>query len=275
MAFSRIWLISAAASAALGACTTMEAGGPGAAAQATASVYAGKTVLDAAIEAAGGEAALSKVQELYWTGTAKVTAADKVTDLGVAMIVRPFLNARFSSWPAADGPKKARTTQVEQGKAWDINKTTWTPMPDAQAKHENQVMGLYSFMLLTPLKSADATVKEQPVAKDGSRAIQVILHGQAVELEFNTTGKLVRAGGSVADPKGGPDIAQIATFSGEVISNGVKWPQHISIAQNGATVYEVDIAKFEASPTKVVRPMEQSMQYDQTKVVPGAGADAG
>lgn len=274
-AFSKTWLMSAAAFAALGACTTMEASGPGAMAQATGGVYAGKSVLDAAIDAAGGEAALSKVQELYWTGTAKVTAADKVTDLGVATIVRPFQNARFSSWPVADGAKKARTIQIEQGKAWDINKTTWIPMPDAQAKNENEQMGLYSFMLLTPLKSADAKVTEEPAAKDGARAIKATYHDQTIELAFDASGKLVRASGNVADPKGGADIAQVATFSGEVISDGVKWPQHIAITQNGAPFYEVDITKFEASPTKVVRPMEQSMQYDQTKVVPGAGADAG
>ena len=273
-AFSRIWLMSAAAVAALGACATMEASGPGAMAQMSSGVYAGKSVLDAAIEAAGGEAALSKVQEVYWTGTAKVTAADKVTDIGVETVVRPFQTARFASWPAADGPKKARTIQVEQGKAWDINKTTWSPMPDAQAKNENQQMGLYSLMLLTPLKSADATVKEQPAGKDGSRAVQVTYHGQAIEMQFDASGKLVQAAGAVADPKGGADIAQIATFSGEVVSNGVKWPQHIAITQNGAPFYEIDITKFEASPTKVVRPMAQSMQYDQKKVVPG-GADAG
>ena len=88
MAFSRTWLMSAAALAALGACTTVDASGPGAATQPAASgAYAGKSTLDAAIEAAGGEAALSKVQELYWTGTAKMTAADKVTELGVATIV--------------------------------------------------------------------------------------------------------------------------------------------------------------------------------------------
>ncbi|MEQ1781149.1 MAG: hypothetical protein ABMA14_07310 [Hyphomonadaceae bacterium] len=271
MAFCKTILMSAATLVALGACTTVEGNGPGAA---VTGVYAGKSVLDAAIEAAGGEAALSKVQELYWTGTAKVTAPDKVTDLGTATIVRPFLNARFSSWPTADGPKKARTIQVEQGKAWDVNKTTWTPMPEPQAKNENQQMGLYSFMLLTPLKSADATVKEQPVGADGTRAIQATYKGQGIELEFDANAKLVRAGGTVADPKGGPDIVQIATFSGEVVSNGVKWPQHIAITQNGAPFFEVDIAKFEASPTKVIRPLEQSLQYDQKKVVPGA-ADAG
>lgn len=271
MAFSRTFLISAVALAALGACTTTEAAGP---AQ-PSGVYAGKSVLDAAIDAAGGQQALAKVQELYWTGEAKVAAADgKTVELGVATVVRPFLNARYSSWPKADGPKKARTIQVEQGKAWDVNRVTWTPMPEAQAKNENQQMGLYSVMLLAPLKSADAQVSELPAAADGSRTIKATYHGQTVELAFDANAKLVRASTAVADPKGGADIAQVATFSGEVTDNGVKWPKHITITQNGAPFYEVEIAKFEASPTKVVRPMEQSMQYEQGKATPGE-ADAG
>lgn len=273
MAFCRTLLMSAAALAALGACTTMDAG-PGATALAASGVYAGKSVLDAAIDAAGGQDALAKVVELYWTGDAKVTAADKVSEQGVATVVRPFLNARYSSWPKADGPKKARTTQVEQGKAWDVNKVTWTPMPEAQAKSENELLGLYSFMLLAPLKSADAAVIELPAAADGGRAIKATYHGQTIELAFDADAKLVRASGTVTDPKGGADIAQVATFSGEVSNNGVKWPKHIAITHNGAAAYEVDITKFEASPTKVVRPMEQSMQYEQGKATPGE-ADAG
>lgn len=272
MAISRLALISAAALAVLGACTTTE--GPGAAAPA-AGVYAGKSVLDAAIAAAGGQDALSKVQELYWIGEAKVAAADgKTSEQGVANVVRPFLNARYSIWPKADGPKKARTTQVEQGKAWDVNHVTWTPMPEAQAKNENQQMGLYSTMLLAPLKSADASVTELPAAADGTRAIKATYHGQTIELGFDANAKLVRASTAVADPKGGADITQVATFSGEIANNGVKWPKHIAVTQNGAPYFEVDITKFEALPQKTVRPMEQSMQYEPGKSTP-SGADAG
>lgn len=274
MAFSRLALMSAAALAVLGACTTTEAGGPNATAQAS-SIYAGRSVLDAAIDAAGGQDALGKVQELYWNGEARMAGADgKTSEAGIATVVRPFLNARYSSWPKADGPKKARTTQVEQGKAWDVNRVTWTPVPEAQAKHENQQMGLYSFMLLAPLKAADASVTELPAAADGARSVKATYHGQTVELAFDANAKLIRASTAVADPKGGPDIAQVTTFSGEVTDHGVKWPKHMTITRNGAPYADIEIAKFEALPQKTVRPMEQSMQYDPTQVVPGSG-DAG
>ena len=44
-----------------------------------ASAYAGKSVLDAAIAAAGGEAALAQVKEIEWTGTATINAGGKTT----------------------------------------------------------------------------------------------------------------------------------------------------------------------------------------------------
>jgi hypothetical protein len=271
MAFTKSGLMAAAALIALGACATaapMED-------QAATGIYAGKSVLDVGMEAAGGEAALGKVKELYWTGHARTTAADKVTEVEVATVIRPFENARFTSWAKAAGPKKGRTLQIEQGKAWDVNRVVWTPLPEAQAQNENELLGFYSAMLLAPLKSAGATVTEQPAAADGARAIQATVHGQTIELAFDAAGKLVRASGNVADPKGGAAIAQVATFSGEVESNGVKWPKTISITHNGAPFYDLEITHFEALAAKVVRPLEQSMQYDPKAVVPGEGGDAG
>ncbi|MCC6826772.1 MAG: hypothetical protein IT550_00890, partial [Novosphingobium sp.] len=88
MAISKSMLASVALLAALGACATAADAPP--AAVADAGVYAGKSVLDAGIEAAGGEAALSKVKEIYITGTAKVTVEGATTEQNIAMLVRPF-----------------------------------------------------------------------------------------------------------------------------------------------------------------------------------------
>ncbi|HEY7797186.1 MAG TPA: hypothetical protein VIA80_00355, partial [Hyphomonadaceae bacterium] len=244
---------------ALAACASMQDGSTGAAA--TADVYAGKSVLDAAIEAAGGEAALSKVKEIDWTGSATVNAEGKTTEIEVQTIVRPLTYARTTSWPKAEGEKAARTIQVEFGRAWTVNRVTWTPMAEAEAAHENQQYALYGLMLLTPLKDASATVKEAPVGSDGTRAIQVT-HPKAAptELEFDASGKLVRAGFTVRNPKGGADIVQIAKFSGEVVSNGVKWPKRITIEQNGAPYFDLTIATFEARPNFAVIPLKHTLE---------------
>lgn len=239
------------------------------ASQATAapSVYAGRSVLDVAIEAAGGEAALSKVKELEWTGTATINAGGKTTVVEMETVVRPLAHwGRSTSWVKADGPKTARTMQVEQGKGWTVNKVTWTPMPEAQAVHENQQFALYSLMMLTPLKDPAAKVTEQPIGPDGTRAIKALLaNGMGGELEFDASGKLVRAGMAVRDPAGGAqDIVETVTFSGELVSNGVKWPKKISILQNGKPYFDLELATFEATPDLKPRPLKHTLDDGQT-----------
>lgn len=269
MAFSKSLLMAAAAMAALGACSTTATPGE------TAPVASpAVSALDAGIAAAGGEAALGKVQEVYFTGLAKVTLDGKTTEQNTAVLVRPFSFYRVTAWAKGAEAKTAKTTQAEQGKAWDVNRVTWIPMEPAGAKFENEQLGLYSLMLLTPLKSDGATAKEQPVAADGSRALQVQHpHAQPVELSFDANGKLVKAGYAGTDPKTGAATTEVYTFSGEIESNGVKWPKHIAIARNGATWYEIELATFEALPTKKVRPLEQAMQYDGS--APPGDDDAG
>ncbi len=261
MPFSRTLLACAAMAAALGGCTTTEA--PPAAAVVETGPYAGRSVLDVAIEAAGGEAAIGKVKEIYFTGAAKVTVDGAAVEQNVAIVVRPFSFYRSTNWAKGAQPKTAKTTQAELGQAWDVNRVTWQPMAAPAAKFENEQLGLYSLMLLAPLKAQGATVREQPVGADGTRAIQVTHPGApGAELEFDASGKLVRAGYSGTDPKTGAATATIATFSGEIISNGVKWPRHIKIERNGSPAFEIEIATFEALPAHAVRPLDQAMQYE-------------
>ncbi len=272
MAFSRTMLASVALAAMLGSCTTMTET-PGAAAV-DAGVYAGKGVLDAAIDAAGGETALSKVKEIYFTGLAKVTVDGTTTEQNVAVLVRPFAFYRLTSWAKGAEPKTAKTVQAELGKAWDVTRVTWTPLSDAGAKFENERLGLFSLMLLAPLKTDGAAVKEQPIGADGTRAIQVVYpKAQPAELEFDLNGKLVRMGFNGTDAKTGASVVDRAVFSGEIVSNGVKWPKQIRIEHNGAPAFEVDIATFEALPNRTVRPLEQAMQYDGS--APPSDDDAG
>jgi hypothetical protein len=68
----------------------------------------------------------------------------------------------------------------------------------------------------------------------------------------------------VRDPKGGADIKETVTFSGEIVSNGVKWPKRITIQQNGAPFYDLEIATFEALSTPKPRPLVHTLDDGQT-----------
>ena len=84
--------------------------------------------------------------------------------------------------------------------------------------------------------------------------------------------KLVSASMAVRDPKGGADLKQTVKFSGEVVSNGVKWPRQITIQQNGQPFYDLEIATFEALSTTKPRPLQHTLDDGQT---PPQQADAG
>lgn len=262
--------LMASALVALGACATSA---DTTAASADAGVFAGKSTLDAAIDAAGGQAALAAVKELEWTGKAKLTADGQTTDVNVLTVVRPQTNwFRTTTWTDAQGPKKAKTLQAEMGKSWDVSVVTWNPQPEAKGVHDNQQFSLYKLMLLSPLKAPGATVSEGSAA-GGVRTIKAQLEGGVpAELGFDTTGKLVSASFAVRDPKGGADIAQTVKFSGEVVSNGVKWPKQITIQQNGQPYYDLEIATFEALSTTKPRPLQHTLDDGQQ---PPSERDAG
>jgi hypothetical protein len=267
--FSR-WLVVAALPA-LGACATL----PGVekpAAAAASDVYAGTNVLDGAIKAAGGEAALRQVKELAWTGSATVNAGGKTTEIEMDTIVRPFTFARSTSWPKADGPKAARTIQAEGGQAWSVSRVSWMPLPEAEAAHELQQFALYGVMTLVSLKDAGVKVTETAPGKDGTRNLHVE-HPKAppMDLRFDASGKLVRIADSVRDPKGGAAlIPQVVTLSGEMTSNGVKWPKRISIRQNDAPYFDMELATFEARPAFSNKPIPHTLEDTRP-----SGADAG
>jgi hypothetical protein len=258
---------------ALGACASAPPQTATPAGSAQPDVYAGRSVLDAAIEAAGGEAALRKVKELGWTGGATLNADGQTTVIEMETIVRPFTWARTTSWPKAEGEKAARTIQAEQGKAWQITKVVWTPMPVAQAEHENQQYSLYGVMMLVGLKDAGVAVQETAPGKDGSRNLHVE-HPKAppIDLRFDSAGRLIRAAFSVSDPKGAAaPLAQVVEFSGEMISNGVKWPKQITIRQGDAPYFDLTLSKFEARPEKTVAPVKHMLDDGGRS----SGAEAG
>lgn len=273
MAFVKRGLM-AAALVALGACAS--APEQAVSQNAAPSAFAGKSVLDAAIEAAGGEAALAQVKELEWKGTATVTAGGKTTVIDLETVIRPTMHwGRTTSWPKDEGPKKAQTIQVEQGKAWLVKGVMWNPMPEAQALHENQQFALYPMMMLTPLKEPGAKVTEEPAGKDGTRAIKgVLATGFGGELEFDASAKLVRAGLVVKDPADSTkEIVETVKFSGEMESNGVKWPKRIVIEQGGQPYFDLELSSFEATPNLKPHPLQHTL--DDGQPAPGRPTDAG
>jgi len=201
----------------------------------------GSGLLERAVEAAGGRAALDAVKELAWTGEAAVHFGGQSLELGVETVVRPFVSAKSVSWPKAQGRAVARTLIVGLDGGRAITPRGDAPLPEAQLVHERLQFGLYALMLL-PVDS----VSEIPPDR------LLIAHAGApqTEFRFDAAGRMISARNRVPDAeKGARMIAQEIAFEGIIESNGVRWPKSITIRQDDAPYFDLRIATFEARAT--------------------------
>lgn len=203
-----------------------------------ASIAPTAALLERAVEAAGGRAALDAVRELAWTGEATVHFGEQSLELGVETMVRPFVSATSVSWPKAQGRGASRTLIVGPDGGRALTPKGDAPLPAAQLVHERLQFGLYGLMLL-PV----ASVSELPPDR------LLIAHADApdTEFRFDAGGRMIEARNRVPDAETGTRmIAQDIAFDGLVESNGVKWPKSIIIRQDGAPYFDLRIATFEA-----------------------------
>jgi hypothetical protein len=71
-----------------------------------------QSLLQQAIDAAGGEAALTQARILTWSGSATVFAGDNKIELGVQSRVEPFRSAQSDTWLLSQGRATLRTLQI-------------------------------------------------------------------------------------------------------------------------------------------------------------------
>jgi len=75
-------------------------------------------LLDAAIDAAGGETNLARVRTLHWTGEATVFAGERRIELGVDTTVTPFLRARSTTWLRDQPETTRRVLAIDGAHGW-------------------------------------------------------------------------------------------------------------------------------------------------------------
>jgi len=208
-----------------------------------------QALLQRAIDAAGGEAALSRARVLSWTGEASVFAGDKRIELGVESRVEPFVGARSDTWLLAQGRATLRTLQVDGGQGVMIRDGATTPIPQAMLHHEQAQYAIYGLMRLLPLRDAGVRLHLLPADKDGLRGMHVE-HPRAppVDMFFDVHERLAYLTDQVPGPDGNGDIAQRFEFEGTIEAGGVRWPRTLRISQNGKSYFELRLRTFRVEP---------------------------
>jgi hypothetical protein len=211
------------------------------------------TLLDAAIAAAGGEAALSAAHTLHWTGDATVYAGKRRIELGVDTSVTPALGqeglrARSHTWLRDQPDTTRRVLAIDDGTGWTERDGRREEMPAPMREHERLQYAVYGLMLLVPLRDPGVRLQRRP-DRDGLRVLHVE-HPSALpaELFFDARNRLVAIENRVPDPEHGEPVAQRFSFEGDIADRGVHWPRAVRISHDGKPYFELRLRTFEASP---------------------------
>ena len=206
-------------------------------------------LLQQAIDAAGGEAALSQAQVLAWTGEAVVVADGQRIELGVDTSVEPFTQARSDTWLRDRGRSTLRSLEIDGDQGWMTRDGQRTAMPIAMQRHERAQYAVYGLMRLVTLRDAGANVQALPDDPDGLHGLRVS-HPQAptAELYFHSDGRLAYLTNSVPAPDGDGSVAQRFDFQGAIEADGVRWPRTLRISQSGQPYFELHLLTFHATP---------------------------
>ena len=188
-------------------------------------------------------AATPKLRILSWTGTSRVfPPGGDALQLGVSTTVDPFRSAHADTWLLSQGRSSLRSMILEPDGGWMERDGRRDPMPELMLKQERQQFAIYGQMQIALARAARKLPPsgEILVKGDGARSVDT-------KFQFSRAGRLMRAWNIVADSeKRGNMVPQEFRFSGEVRSNGLRWPQHLELMHGNAPYFTLDIRTFEA-----------------------------
>ena len=206
-------------------------------------------LLQEAIDAAGGEMALSQAQVLAWTGEATVMAGGERIDLGVDTRIEPFTRARSDTWLLDRGRSTLRSLEIDGDQGWMTRDGQRAAMPIAMQRHERAQYAIYGLMRLVSLRDAGAKMQALPNDTGGLRGLRVS-HPQApvTDLYFRADGRLAYLTNRVPTPDGDGSVAQRFDVDGTIESDGVRWPRTLRISQSGQPYFELRLRTFQVMP---------------------------
>lgn len=176
------------------------------------------------------------LKSLNWDGTAKIFFGDRgFIDVGVVTTVEPFVRARTDSWLVSEGPAKRRTLFVDPNDVYSLQDGKRETLPAPQALHERQQYAAYGYMLGLG-KEVSKGPNTRRLQQPGYPPADLYYEGDRLAMLDMT----------VDAPRAGAKLGERFTFTGEMVSGSVRWPQKIAILQDARPAFELTITRFEA-----------------------------
>jgi hypothetical protein len=208
-----------------------------------------QALLQQAIDAAGGEAALTRARVLTWSGEATAFAGDNKIELGVESRVAPFHSAQSDTWLRDQGRSTLRSLQIDGDQGWMVRDGQRSPMPARMLRHEQSQYAVYGLMRLVTLRDQGVVLRLLAVDSEGRRGLHE-QHPSAPDTDmfFNSDGRLAYLVDSVPAADGEGTVSQRFEFDGSIESGGVRWPHILRINQNGKPFFELRLQQFRPEP---------------------------
>lgn len=207
-----------------------------------------QTMLDHAIQQAGGVKALSAARALAWDGDATVFAGGRTVNIAGRWQVQPPDTAIVATYDTTRGPSTTRSMVIAAPRGWVVRNDSFTVLPDPVIANERDAFFLYDVIRLVALRDSSVRLSRTSADSLGQRGFRAEPPGRpAVELFVDSTGRLSHIRLMVADPGGGPPVRQDAWLDGELASGGIRWPQRLRLTMNGAPYFELRMRDLQVS----------------------------
>ena len=213
-----------------------------------------KAIVARAIAARGGEEALKRATVLEWRGRATSYAdEDEPVAIEGRWIVEPPDRGVILTSAPGKGRDSSRRLVLLGSEGWTEEGGERKELPPDILASERDQFYFASLLRVLPLRDPGVTLTAL-----GPRSLRVEKEGRpTVEMVFDGTGWLDRLRARVADPDG-ETVTEEITFTGEVVSRGVRWPRRINVSRNGAPFVDLEIVEFRvSSPEELTREAER------------------
>jgi hypothetical protein len=199
-------------------------------------------LLDHAITAAGGEAALDSLTAIEWDGSATVHLADTSLQLLGRWQIIPPDTSRVATWLADQDSTQARTMIVAAPRGWIVRDGSALPMPPELLVEERHQFYLYSLLRLVPLRDPEVTLTILPSDGEGRRGLLVRRPGRLdVEMYLALDDRVERLVTRFAVPGDSVGETQEIRLDGTTDIAGVHWFRRMRITRAGAPYFDLTV----------------------------------
>jgi hypothetical protein len=206
-------------------------------------------LLERAIAAAGGAAALDAAAALAWRGRATIHLPERRLAIVGHWQLEPPERAIVETHLADQDAKSARTMIVSPTGGWAVRDGKWSELPASVLEHERGQFYLYQLLRLAPLRNAPFVLDPLPADSDGRDGFRVRHPGRpSVEMFFDEASRPRTLQNEVTDPTSGGARRQRVRLEGDLAAGGIRWPRTIHISWDDKPYFELELDALEAAP---------------------------